>query len=119
LLYFNFFSGSFCITFLSDGIATSISKKLLLLCAIYLWYPVCCHSWESGWPVLLPVSGDTTHTYNSIVLAQRMGDSCRSTLQNAKESVGPAPLHGPRDANSYCLPAGIGNIFPFPVLIDC
>jgi hypothetical protein len=29
LLYFNFFSDSFCITFLSDGIATSISKQIL------------------------------------------------------------------------------------------
>jgi hypothetical protein len=28
-LYFHFFSGSFCITFLSDGIATSISKQIL------------------------------------------------------------------------------------------
>jgi hypothetical protein len=27
-LYFDFFSGSFCITFLSDGIATSISKQI-------------------------------------------------------------------------------------------
>jgi hypothetical protein len=29
LLYFNLFSDSFCITFLSDGIATSISKQTL------------------------------------------------------------------------------------------
>jgi hypothetical protein len=28
-LYFNFFSDSFCITFLSDGTATSISKRIL------------------------------------------------------------------------------------------
>jgi hypothetical protein len=28
-LYFNFFSDSFCITFLSDGIATSVSKQIL------------------------------------------------------------------------------------------
>jgi hypothetical protein len=28
-LYFNLFSDSFCITFLSDGIATSISKQIL------------------------------------------------------------------------------------------
>jgi hypothetical protein len=28
-LCFNFFSDSFCITFLSDGIATSISKQIL------------------------------------------------------------------------------------------
>jgi hypothetical protein len=28
-LYFNFFSDSFCTTFLSYGIATSISKKML------------------------------------------------------------------------------------------
>jgi hypothetical protein len=28
-LYFNFFSDSFCITFLSDGMATSISKQML------------------------------------------------------------------------------------------
>jgi hypothetical protein len=28
-LYFNFFSDSFCITFLSDGIATSINKQIL------------------------------------------------------------------------------------------
>jgi hypothetical protein len=28
-LYFNFFSDSFCITFLSDGIVTSISEQIL------------------------------------------------------------------------------------------
>jgi hypothetical protein len=28
-LYFNFFSDSFCITFLSDGFATSINKQIL------------------------------------------------------------------------------------------
>jgi hypothetical protein len=42
-LYFNFFSDS-CITFLSDGIATSISKQLLsflflILCRAYLPEP--------------------------------------------------------------------------------
>jgi hypothetical protein len=41
--YFNFFSDSFCITFLSDGIATSISKQILscslLLCRAYLPEP--------------------------------------------------------------------------------
>jgi hypothetical protein len=31
-LYFNFFSHSFCNTFLSDGISTSISKKIYLSC---------------------------------------------------------------------------------------
>jgi hypothetical protein len=30
-LYFNFFSDSFCIAFISDGIATSISKQILSL----------------------------------------------------------------------------------------
>jgi hypothetical protein len=39
----------------------------------------------------------------STVLAQWMGESCQSTLQNADESVGSAPLHGPADANGYCL----------------
>jgi hypothetical protein len=31
LLYFNFFLDSFCITFLSDGISTYISKKIVYL----------------------------------------------------------------------------------------
>jgi hypothetical protein len=30
-LYFNLFSDSYCITFLSDGIATSVSKQMLSL----------------------------------------------------------------------------------------
>jgi hypothetical protein len=30
ILYFNLFSASFCIAFLSDGIATSVSKKLFI-----------------------------------------------------------------------------------------
>jgi hypothetical protein len=33
-LYFNFFLDSFCITFLSDGIATSVSKQIL--CFLFL-----------------------------------------------------------------------------------
>ena len=36
LLYFNFFSASFCTTFLSAGIATSISVQLLLLLLLLL-----------------------------------------------------------------------------------
>ena len=43
------------------------------------------------------------HPHISAVLAQRMGESCRSTLQNAEESIGSVPQHGPEDANSYCL----------------
>jgi hypothetical protein len=44
-LYFNFFSSSFCITFLSDGIATSINKQVLsflfwLLCQACLPKPL-------------------------------------------------------------------------------
>jgi hypothetical protein len=34
-LYFNFFSASFCITFLSDGIATLINKQVLSLFLIF------------------------------------------------------------------------------------
>jgi hypothetical protein len=36
-LYFNFFSNSFCITFLSDGIATSISKRIIIIIIIKNW----------------------------------------------------------------------------------
>jgi hypothetical protein len=36
-LYFNFFSDSLCITFLSDGIATSISKNIIIIIIIGLW----------------------------------------------------------------------------------
>jgi hypothetical protein len=41
-LYFNFFSDSFCITFLSDGIATSISKQIFIF-HIFNYYvrPTC------------------------------------------------------------------------------
>jgi hypothetical protein len=36
-LYVNFFSASFCITFLSDGIVASLSKKILsVLCLIIM-----------------------------------------------------------------------------------
>jgi Ca2+/Na+ antiporter len=37
-LYFNFFSAYFCITFLSDGIATSVNKHILLLLLYYYYY---------------------------------------------------------------------------------
>jgi hypothetical protein len=37
-LYFNFFSDSFCIIFLSDYIATSISKKILSIMFYYYYY---------------------------------------------------------------------------------
>jgi hypothetical protein len=41
-LYFNFFSDSFCITFLSDGIATSISKQnFIFLVFNYYVGPIC------------------------------------------------------------------------------
>jgi hypothetical protein len=40
-LYFNFFSDAFCIKFLSDGIATSISKQILSLLLLLLLCFVC------------------------------------------------------------------------------
>jgi hypothetical protein len=35
-LYFNFFSASFCITFLSDGIAASINKQVFIIIIIII-----------------------------------------------------------------------------------
>ena len=40
-LYFNFFSASFCTTFLSAGIATSVCM-FSLFCFYYIW-PICCN----------------------------------------------------------------------------
>jgi hypothetical protein len=40
-LYINSFSASFCTTFLSDGIATSINKQILSLFLIITVWPVC------------------------------------------------------------------------------
>ena len=46
LLYFNFFSASFCTTFLSSGIATSISVHVsvffFFVFNYYIW-PICCN----------------------------------------------------------------------------
>jgi hypothetical protein len=44
LLYFSFFSASFCTTFLSSGIATSISMPWVLFFVYnYNTWPICCN----------------------------------------------------------------------------
>ena len=43
LLYFNFFSASFCTTFLSASIATSISACFLFFVFNYFIWPICCN----------------------------------------------------------------------------
>jgi len=44
-LYFNFFSASFCTTFLSAGIATSVVLVLLCYCCYYYYYSTPCALW--------------------------------------------------------------------------
>jgi hypothetical protein len=58
----------------------------------------CNREWRKAEPGF---AGDATHA--SRLLAQWMGEFCRSTLHDAEESVGSAPLHGQAESNGYCL----------------
>jgi hypothetical protein len=46
-LYFNFLSASFCITFLSDGIATSINKQVIIIIIITIIKSIPQHSMQA------------------------------------------------------------------------
>jgi hypothetical protein len=61
-LYFNFFSVSFCITFLSDGIATRVIIIVITTTATIITIIISCHRFSSfpGTSSLEPVVNPTT-----------------------------------------------------------
>ena len=59
LQYFNFFSTSFCTTFLPAGFATSISVHVSFFCSVFNYYiwPICC-KFSACVYCLIPQHGD-------------------------------------------------------------